>query len=138
MFLLLVAVAVAWFAVIEPQTSQPSAGPDQARVTPSAAPRGSSAQTAAERALPAEGRAMIAAIDAGGPFTYDRDGAVFQNRERHLPAHRRGYWREYTVRTPGANDRGARRLVEGEAGEMYYTDDHYRSFRQVRAAGDRS
>ncbi|HZF91302.1 ribonuclease domain-containing protein [Streptomyces sp.] len=81
--------------------------------------------------LPAEARDTLALIDRGGPFPYDRDGAVFGNVERLLPAHERGYYREYTVRTPGSPDRGARRLVTGRGGEIYYTDDHYDSFRAV-------
>ncbi len=86
--------------------------------------------------LPAEARQTIALIRLGGPFPYDKDGSVFGNRERLLPAQTRGYYREYTVATPGARDRGARRIVAG--GEptapdvLYYTSDHYRSFRRVR------
>lgn len=82
--------------------------------------------------LPAEARATLELIKAGGPFPYRQDGRVFHNRERLLPMQRRGYYREYTVRTPGARDRGARRIVAGSAGEYYYTEDHYRSFRRIR------
>ena len=67
-------------------------------------------------------------IDAGGPFPYDRDGVVFENREELLPEQDLGYYAEYTVPTPGADDRGARRIVAGEGEEFYYTADHYRSF----------
>ena len=81
--------------------------------------------------LPAEAQQTVRRIHAGGPFPYDRDGTVFGNRERRLPLKSRGYYREYTVPTPGARDRGARRIVKGDAGELYYTDDHYRSFRRV-------
>jgi ribonuclease T1 len=81
--------------------------------------------------LPPEARETLALIKAGGPFPYQRDGAVFGNREGLLPKRSRGYYREYTVRTPGARDRGARRIVAGRAGEYYYTDDHYRSFRRI-------
>jgi len=81
--------------------------------------------------LPGEARETLALIRAGGPFPYPRDGAVFGNREGLLPKHSRGYYREYTVRTPGARDRGARRIVAGSGGEYYYTDDHYRSFRRI-------
>lgn len=81
--------------------------------------------------LPIEARATLERIKAGGPFQYPQDGRVFSNRERLLPRKRRGYYREYTVRTPGAPDRGARRIVAGGRGEYYYTDDHYRSFRRI-------
>jgi len=81
--------------------------------------------------LPAEARQTIALVRAGGPFPYARDGAVFSNREGQLPKRKRGYYHEYTVKTPGARDRGARRIVAGERGEIYYTDDHYRSFRRI-------
>jgi ribonuclease T1 len=84
-----------------------------------------------ERDLPAEARQTIALIRAGGPFPYERDGIVFQNRERLLPAKSRGYYREYTVRTRGREDRGPRRIVAGREGELYYTPDHYESFRFV-------
>lgn len=81
--------------------------------------------------LPPEARETIALIRKGGPFPYERDGAVFGNRERRLPARERGWYREYTVRTPGARDRGARRIVAGRDGTLYYTGDHYRSFRRI-------
>jgi ribonuclease T1 len=81
--------------------------------------------------LPVEAQQTIRLIKAGGPFPYQRDGAVFGNREGLLPKRERGYYREYTVRTPGARDRGARRIVVGRGGEYYYTDDHYRSFRRI-------
>lgn len=83
--------------------------------------------------LPPEAIDTLEAIERGGPFRYDRDGSTFQNRERRLPERPRGYYREYTVDTPGARDRGARRIVSGgDPPEVYYyTDDHYRSFRRV-------
>jgi ribonuclease T1 len=82
--------------------------------------------------LPAEARQTLALIDKGGPYPYARDGAVFGNFEGLLPKHERGYYHEYTVPTPGSRDRGARRIVTGRGGEIYYTDDHYKSFRAVR------
>ena len=82
-------------------------------------------------ALPAEARQTLALIKAGGPFPYQQDGRVFGNREGLLPKRERGYYREYTVKTPGAKDRGARRIVAGRGAEYYYTDDHYRSFRRI-------
>jgi ribonuclease T1 len=81
--------------------------------------------------LPLEAQQTIRLVKAGGPFPYQRDGAVFGNREGLLPKRERGYYREYTVRTPGARDRGTRRIVVGRGGEYYYTDDHYRSFRRI-------
>lgn len=82
--------------------------------------------------LPREARETLRLIERGGPFPYARDGAVFNNRERLLPARSRGYYREYTVQTPGARDRGARRIIAGGPREYYYTDDHYASFRRIR------
>lgn len=81
--------------------------------------------------LPPEVRATIALIRGGGPFPYQKDGAVFGNREGILPRRERGYYREYTVKTPGDRDRGAHRIVSGRDGRLYYTDDHYRSFRRI-------
>ena len=83
--------------------------------------------------LPAEAWATVELIERGGPFPYRKDGSVFQNREGHLPAAERGHYREYTVPTPDARDRGARRLVTGGSppSAWYYTDDHYRSFRSI-------
>lgn len=82
--------------------------------------------------LPPEARHTLVLIRAGGPFPYAQDGRTFGNRESLLPRRERGYYREYTVATPGARDRGARRLVAGKAGEFYYTADHYRSFQRIR------
>jgi ribonuclease T1 len=93
-------------------------------------------QTVTLTALPAQGRDMMALIKKGGPFKYDKDGTVFGNREKFLPARQRGYYREYTVRTPGESSRGARRIVCGgqqprAPDACFYTDDHYASFRQI-------
>ena len=85
--------------------------------------------------LPRQGQETYEAIRKGGPFLYDKDGMVFGNRERLLPAQKRGYYREYTVTTPGSRDRGARRIVCGgpfrTPNACYYTADHYASFRQI-------
>ena len=81
--------------------------------------------------LPPEARQTLTLIQKNGPFPYQSDGAVFGNREGLLRKRGRGYYREYTVKTPGAHDRGARRIVTGQGGECYYTDDHYRSFRRI-------
>jgi ribonuclease T1 len=88
-------------------------------------------------ALPREAQTTHRLILAGGPFPYGKDGTVFGNRERILPRQARGYYHEYTVRTPGARNRGARRLVCGglpptRPDVCYYTDDHYSSFRRVQ------
>ena len=82
--------------------------------------------------LPAEARQTLALIKAGGPYPYARDGIVFGNFEKRLPQRFRGYYREYTVKSPWRNDRGPRRIIAGEGGEFYYTDDHYRTFRRIR------
>lgn len=99
------------------------------------APPEGGAQASAEIAVSAlspEARATLALIERGGPFPYDRDGVVFRNFEKRLPVRERGYYREYTVRTPGLAHRGARRIVAGQGGEFYFTDDHYQSFRRIR------
>lgn len=108
--------------------SGPVAIADDARA-PTEPSRGEAAYPAF---LPAEAHDMLRRIAAGGPFEHRQDGATFQNRERRLPAQPRGYYREYTVETPGSDDRGARRIVTGgdPPSEYYYTDDHYRSFRR--------
>ena len=82
--------------------------------------------------LPPEARETLRLIRHGSPYPYRQDGGTFQNRENALPRQARGYYREYTVRTPGSRDRGARRLVTGgnPPSEYFYTDDHYRSFRR--------
>ena len=82
--------------------------------------------------LPREAQETLALIKHGGPFLYEQDGNLFSNRERLLPKHPRGYYREYTVSTPGARNRGARRIIAGSDGEYFYTDDHYRTFRLIR------
>lgn len=82
--------------------------------------------------LPGEARATLRLIKVGGPFPYARDGVVFSNREKILPPKKRGYYHEFTVPTPRARDRGARRIISGGAEEYYYTDDHYASFRRIK------
>ena len=92
--------------------------------------------TIAVSQLPPQGQAMMALIYQGGPFRYDKDGSVFGNREQILPRQNRGYYREYTVKTPSERTRGARRIVCGglksaAPDACYYTDDHYASFRRI-------
>lgn len=82
--------------------------------------------------LPPQARDTLRAIKNGGPFAYPRDGVVFGNYERALPKRPRGYYHEYTVKTPGARNRGARRIISGEPGEYYYTADHYKIFKRIR------
>lgn len=107
------------------------ATPGFARTSPDALPEVALAD------LPKEARELRALIAKGGPFRYDRDGVVFGNREHSLPAKPRGYYHEYTVRTPGAKNRGARRMVCGgpktTPDVCYYSDDHYRTFRRIRS-----
>ena len=106
-----------------PVAAQPRGGPD-------------TLGEIAVAALPLQARETLALIRRGGPFPYERDGVRFGNREKLLPAQSFGYYREYTVRTPGVRTRGARRVVCGGAPTTpdvcYYTDDHYRSFRRIR------
>lgn len=84
--------------------------------------------------LPREARETLALIHRSGPFQFDRDGIEFRNFERRLPRAERGHYREYTVKTPGAHNRGARRIIAGGSPPtvFYYTDDHYNSFRRIQ------
>jgi ribonuclease T1 len=115
-------LSVLWLACAQPGARE--AAPGEARVAE----------------LPREARETLALIRSGGPFPFHKDGIVFANRERRLPSKARGYYTEYTVRTPGRADRGARRIVAGQgstgsaatSGEYYYTDDHYETFRRIR------
>lgn len=117
------------------QSGPIQSGPAQSRAPAPAAPAavanpsGLPAVKASE--LPAEARQTLALIAQGGPYPYTRDDVTFGNFERVLPRKSSGYYKEYTVRTPGESDRGARRIVAGEAGEKYYTADHYSSFRFI-------
>ena len=95
------------------------------------APSPAAAEIPAAR-LPGEARDTLALVKKGGPFPYAKDGAVFGNREGRLPRQGRGYYREYTVKTPGVRTRGARRIIAGRAAEYWYTDDHYATFRRIR------
>lgn len=95
-----------------------------------------SAASVALSSLPAEAQQTQQLILKGGPFPYRKDGSTFGNRERHLPAKPRGFYKEYTVKTPGSSDRGARRIVCGgpqpsQPEACFYTADHYASFRRI-------
>lgn len=120
LLLLVAAVVVVWVFLDGGRQSDPDPRPD---------PGGLPDVQVAD--LPPEAARILALIDAGGPFDEDRDGAIFENREDLLPDHPTGYYREYTVPTPGSDDRGARRIVAGEGGELYYTGDHYSSFSRI-------
>ena len=108
-----------------PKSPSSAPAPAQARNNPSGLP------AVRESDLPAEGRRVLALIRAGGPYRYSQDDQTFGNLEGILPRKDRGYYREYTVPTPGESDRGARRIVAGSSGEKYYTDDHYETFRFI-------
>lgn len=83
--------------------------------------------------LPMQAQQTVALIDAGGPFPYEKDGSTFNNFEGLLPKKPKGYYREYTVKTPGQRDRGPRRIISGDHDrELFYTDDHYASFVRVQ------
>jgi ribonuclease T1 len=106
-------------------------------VVPSTATQGQPTDSSpAQDDLPPEAQAMLRRIARGGPFEHRQDGAVFGNYEGLLPLQPRGYYHEYTVETPGANSRGARRIVTGGTPPVvwYYTGDHYRSFRRIEAS----
>jgi len=85
--------------------------------------------------LPKEAKTVVGLIYQGGPFPYRKDGTTFQNREKRLPGKKRGYYREYTVKTPGARNRGAKRIVAGgpksKPDAMYFTSDHYKTFKRI-------
>jgi ribonuclease T1 len=93
---------------------------------------GFSSDEIALKSLPKEGRETFALIKQGGPFPYSKDGTVFGNREGRLPKQKRGYYREYTVKTPGARNRGAKRIVCGAKADCYYTADHYETFKRIK------
>jgi ribonuclease T1 len=86
--------------------------------------------------LPGDARATLVLIQQGGPFPYAKDGAIFSNYEKVLPKKQRGYYREFTVKTPGIRNRGTRRIIVGgepaSSRERYYTDDHYATFRLIK------
>jgi len=137
--LLLAFVAGNWFASHRASTGAtlPAPTATSSRETPVPLPSSQPASLPDAQGLPAEARDTLARIARGGPFEHRQDGSVFQNRERQLPSRPRGFYREYTVETPGSDDRGARRIVTGgdPPSEYWYSDDHYRSFRRIEAQG---
>ncbi|MPZ97298.1 MAG: ribonuclease N [Propionibacteriales bacterium] len=111
------------------QTSSVSPAPDSP--APDSPAPDSDLPTVDVADLPAEAHDTIGLIESDGPFPYDRDGATFENREGLLPDRERGFYQEYTVETPRSDDRGARRIVAGRDDAMFYTEDHYDSFRRI-------
>lgn len=127
--LVVLALLVGWLYTHRNQPPAPPASPAPATAQPAdAAP----AARQLPAYLPPEARNTLAMIASGGPFPHRQDGVVFGNYEHLLPEEPRGYYHEYTVETPGARDRGARRIITGGTppSVYYYTDDHYRSFRK--------
>jgi len=143
--LVVLVLLLGWYAVAGFGGSTPGGGavPSASSAT---APRGAGSATRsatsqtpasglpviAESTLPTQARHTVALIRAGGPFPYSQDGVVFQNRERILPSRAGGYYHEYTVPKPGETTRGPWRIIVGGLGDMYWTADHYDSFRQVQ------
>ena len=138
------------YVALQPDGTPPTAAPQTTPTATAASTAGTSRATTATRPsdlpsrtdglprvrladLPLQARQTVALIDAGGPFPYAKDGATFNNFERVLPKKSRGYYREYTVKTPGERDRGARRIVSGDRDrELFYTADHYQTFARVQ------
>jgi guanyl-specific ribonuclease Sa len=116
---------------VETRAPQPSSQPETAAPAAESASASSLAQLVPDDVERRELEKTLELIQRGGPFPHRQDGAVFQNRERRLPQQPRGYYHEYTVRTPGASNRGARRVVRGDGGELYYTRDHYGTFMRI-------
>lgn len=136
----LLAVAISsWIARDDAPATAPVERPVERRAEPRVEPPPAATQQQAsglEQSVPdaterAELAKVLDLIERGGPFPHKQDGAVFGNREGRLPQQPRGYYHEYTVRTPGERTRGARRVVRGDGGELYYTRDHYRTFMRV-------
>ena len=126
---LLLCAALAFVAACGSGKGSPTAPPPAASASAPAWAKGLGTVRADE--LPPQAREVLALIDKGGPYPYRQDGTVFGNFEKVLPKQKRGYYHEFTVRTPGERDRGARRIVTGQGGEFFYTDDHYATFKAV-------
>jgi ribonuclease T1 len=136
--LALIAIAMVAFVACQPVTvarPSPTVAPSQSTLPPATTTLVdpvSGLPWVALSDLPAEAFDTVALIASDGPFPFSQDGIVFQNREGILPAQPSGYYHEYTVQTPGSDDRGAQRIVAGRAGELYYTHDHYSTFERIR------
>ena len=144
-----IALVVAWLLINDSGDDTPSAAPTTTSefVDPGPEPEAGTVEGAGIQAgstigvsglpagysddLPPEALDVLGAIERGGPHPYRQDGSTFFNREGFLPFEDEGYYEEYTVETPGSPDRGARRLVVGARGEVFYTADHYASFIEV-------
>ncbi len=131
-----VAIAVAllvWWAQSSGQLVGTSSDPSGAPTVDAGRDPVSGLSWVAASTLPTQAQDTISLIDAGGPYPYpDHDGGTFGNFEGLLPDHERGYYREYTVETPGSSDRGARRIIAGDGDELYWTADHYQSFERIQ------
>lgn len=128
-------VATAPETELQSGASDAELAPEPAAEEAAAAPRFSDLPTIRPADLPFEALETLTLIGDGGPYPFNQDDGVFQNREGFLPDEERGHYREYTVVTPGENDRGARRIVAGQDGELYYTSDHYASFSEIVLEG---
>jgi guanyl-specific ribonuclease Sa len=128
--ILLAALVVALVMWRQPPSTSPGTAPSAPEVASQIDHAGDSSTLPAF--LPPAARDTLRRIASGGPFAHAQDGAVFGNYERHLPQQPRGYYHEYTVETPGARNRGARRIITGDTPPRayYYTDDQYRSYRR--------
>ncbi|MFC6238761.1 ribonuclease domain-containing protein [Longivirga aurantiaca] len=130
LLLLLAVLALALLTACGGKTAPATApGVVEQGLAPASATTNLDTMTVAE--LPPEGIETLRLIMDGGPFPYSKDGSTFQNREGILPQQSKGFYAEYTVETPGSDDRGARRIIGGDDGSRFYTDDHYSSFREV-------
>ncbi|HEX2901942.1 MAG TPA: ribonuclease domain-containing protein [Jatrophihabitans sp.] len=129
--LLLIMLLVAGYAT---RAAQHHGSTSNTPGTSASAPAGLAAPVPLSQ-LAAQARQTVALIRQGGPFPYSHDGIVYQNRERQLPGKPAGFYHEYTVPTPGEADRGPRRIVTGQDGTFWYTDDHYASFRRIDLSG---
>jgi len=126
----IIAVAIAaWLTNTRQESPRPAPSlPRVEQQRPAPEPQQPREEATQRETIDPQLQATLDLIERGGPFPHRQDGTVFQNREGNLPAKPRGYYREYTVPTPGAKNRGARRVVVGEGGEKWYTEDHYRTF----------
>lgn len=126
--LIVVGLVIAGFFLVRGGTTSDGSASRAGATTSHATANGS---TVALSELPKEANQTLTLIKVGGPFPYEKDGATFGNFEQRLPLKSNDYYHEYTVPTPGASDRGARRIVAGNGGEFYYTGDHYVSFQLI-------